>query len=116
VTDEFLRTLPEDLFDYLLAAALSFFRRGRQMDIDALLTTEFYAIAVRLWSDEQGEHDYEPTDEEVRSLVDRLARLVLLEEQRRVGAFAWINPYSLLSRVTDDFPPRLPVVDRGTCH
>jgi len=40
----------------------------------------------------------------------------LLEEQRRAGAFVWINRYSLLARVTDEFPPRLTVVDRRTEH
>jgi hypothetical protein len=37
--------------------------------------------------DEQGLEDYAGTDEELYKVMDRFARLVLLEEQRRVGAF-----------------------------
>jgi hypothetical protein len=66
--------------------------------------------------DEQGLEDYAGTDEELYKVMDRFARLVLLEEQRRVGAFVWIHRCSLLTRVTDDYPPLLPVTDRATEH
>jgi hypothetical protein len=116
VTDRFLRGLPEPLFDWLLVLALGFFRRGDQMDIETLLRSEICALMIRLVLDEQGSNDFVGTDEEFLTMMDRLARLVLLEEQRRAGAFAWIGRYSLLSRVTDTFPPRLPITDRLTGH
>jgi len=116
VTDKFLRKLPNDLFDYLLVGALSFFRRGRQMSVEALLSTEFSVIALGLVIAEQGDPDRPRTDEEHYALMDRLSRLVMIEEQRRAGVFAWVAPYSLLARVDDTFPRRLPVRDRQTAH
>ncbi|HKQ76730.1 MAG TPA: hypothetical protein VJ810_23750 [Blastocatellia bacterium] len=115
-TDEFLRRLPEDLFDYLLTRALSFFRRGCQMSVETLVSTEFCSVALGLVVAEQADVERERTDEECCVLMDRLARLLLLEEQRRVGAFTWVGCYSLLARVDDSFPPRLLVVDRRTEH
>src|SRR5262249_16023701 len=73
VTDKFLRTLPEDLFDYLLVGALAFFRRGDQMDIETLLNTEMCGIAARLWTEESGEAAAarDRTDDECYALVER---------------------------------------------
>jgi hypothetical protein len=117
VTDSFLRTLSDPLFDHLLVLALCFFRRGARGGEDpANLAPELGSLAFVLWLDEQGPEDYVGTDEELYTLIDRFACLVLLEEQRRAGLFVWINRYSPLTRVTNDYPPRLLVTDRATEH
>jgi hypothetical protein len=117
MTDKFLRTLPEDLFDHTLVLALGFFRRGaRGVENLADLFPELGSLAFVLWTGEQGLDAFAGTDDEMYALIDRFARLVLLEEQRRVGAFAWINPYSLLRPPSDEWPARLPVIDRKTSH
>src|SRR5262249_951718 len=114
--DKFLRTMPEVIFNWTITLALDFLRNAHQRDTGTLLNGELCGLALNLYLHEDGSEDYPGAEEEAIRIIQRLARLVLLEEQRRAGAFVWINKYSILSRVDDDFPPRLPVVDRRTCH
>lgn len=118
VTDRFLRLLSEPLFDHLVAAALGFFRLDGSGALSIDAAHELIGIATYLYLSEQNANDFAspPSDEHLYEMGRRLSRLLLVEEQRRAGAFAWVNPYSLLRPLSDDWPARLPVIDRKTEH
>jgi len=115
-TDDFLRNLPEPLFNHLLVGALAFMRRGWTVDIEELLRSELYLLMSFLLLEESGKDGGIDSDDQAYAMVEKFSRLVLLEESRRAGCFAWVGRYSLSARVDDAYPPRLPIRERGISH
>ena len=105
-SEKFLRSLPEPIFAHLLACALDFFRQGaRCVEELANMAPELGSLAFVLLLEERGLDSYVGTDDELYTLMDSLARLVLIEEQERLGAFvSWIDRYSLLNRLIGKSP------------
>jgi hypothetical protein len=118
---DFLRSTPEPIFDYLLERALDFFRRPAIAEAPATQDPELYALAGFLWFDEheidESEiDDYTSTDDQMRALMDRLAWLIVVEEQHRGGAGVWQAHSRMLLRATTGVPLRLPAPELMTPH
>lgn len=120
VTDKFLRGLPERLFDVLLVLSLSFFRQSAPGVAPVDAAPELVGCAALLWMEEQGVEGFEnqPDDDRLYELAHRLAKLALVEEQRRAGAYSVVGAYTMSRPPSDDWPPRLPVtgLERKTEH
>jgi len=94
LTDDFLRSLGDDLLVALLCRLQAFIERADLRDTDSW-DAEITAVVARLYLDEKGGND--ATDEEMAEAAICLANLVLIEDKRREGCFAWVDRYSLLS-------------------
>jgi len=115
--DEFLSSMPEPLFNHLLALALDYFRRNeRGVEAPETQDPELCALTIVLWFDEQRLDGYHATDGELYALMERFAHLILLEEQQRAGARVWLDHLPTLARVTNDVPPCFPAPEWMTPH
>lgn len=117
-TDEYLRDLDEDLFDNLVALALTFNRRGG-IEFSENWGRELFWVSFELWRDERREGmslEVTASAEEQFAIVKRFVDLILLEERRRRGDFEWVEKYTLLRRVSEDSPRRIATRWSATEH
>jgi len=96
-TDDFLRSLPDDLLEPLLLKCQDFFEWDDPLEPDTW-DTEILALTLRLYLGETGAHQCRMSDEEIGRMALRLARLVLVEWRRRGGHYSWVDKYSILNR------------------
>jgi hypothetical protein len=110
--EKFLCSMPEPIFDHLFERALDFFRRpALRLEAAEALDPELASLAFVLWLDEQGLDTYRGTDGELYALMQRLAWLVVVEEQSRAGAGVWLAHSPMLLRDGAVGPPRFPVIE-----
>jgi hypothetical protein len=109
---DFLRSMPEPTFDHLFERALDFLRRNeRGLEAPETQDPELCALTIVLWFDEQRLDGYQATDGELYALMERLAHLILLEEQTRGGAGVWLAHSPMLLREGAVGPLRFPMVE-----
>jgi hypothetical protein len=96
-TDDFLRSLPNNLLVPLLLKCQDFFEWDDPLEPDTW-DTEILALTMRLYLGETGAHSCRMSDEEMGRMAIRFTRLVLVEWRRRRGHYSWVDKYSILNR------------------
>ncbi len=112
-TDDFLRSLPDNLLEPLLRKCQEFFEWDDPLEPDTW-DTEILALTMRLYIGETGAHGCRMSDDEMGRMAVRLTRLVLVEWRRRGGHYSWVGKYSILNR--RDGPRLIKTRDSRTEH
>jgi hypothetical protein len=108
-SDRFLNSLPEAIFAYLLTISIDFLRQGaRGVEEPAELAPELSSLAFVLFLEERGLDTYVGSDDELYTLMNCLASLVLNEELSRASARVWLDRYPALAQASAGVPPRFP--------
>lgn len=104
-TEDYLRTLPDDLLEHL-ALALHEFKSdavGREEDKRG---SDLLLVLTLVISQEKRDSSFKATDTEMAIYMNRLAALATIEAERRAGVWRRVDRYTLLQPVTDKQPRR----------
>jgi hypothetical protein len=108
VAFDFLRSMPEGIFRYLLTCALDFLRRlDPDLEGPEARDVDLFLLATLLFFEGRQIETYCGTDEELLGLVTCFANLVLLEEQERAGVGEWVEYHESLELARGDLPLQL---------
>jgi hypothetical protein len=114
-TDDYLRSLPDDLLERLALALREFTidAEGREED---MRSSDLLLVLTLVIAQEKQDNSFKATDIEMAVFMNRLAALADIEAERRAGFWRSVDRYTLLLPVTDKQPRRTGAATSKTEH
>lgn len=114
-TDDYLRSLPDDLLERLALALREFSNdaEGREEDMRG---SDLLLVLTLVIAQEKQDGSFKATDTQMAVFMNRLAALADIEAERRAGFWRSVARYTLLLPVTDKQPRRTGAATSKTEH
>ncbi len=114
-TEDYLRSLPDDLLERLALALHEFKIDAKEREADKH-SLDLLLVLTLVITQEKQTGGFKATDTEMAVFMDRFAALADIEAERRAGVWRWVDRYTLLLPVTDKQPRRSGVATSWTEH